>query len=139
MHHLKKGRIIPIHLITVYISLNLYSPVQNLLHSLSVCTVMFYNILTAQNQQHVPVSPCGNISQRALQCVIVVLETFKLQKVFGPLAALASRGQVSDLDGGGSAANRRASQILGCRLVLLVQTSAAGIGLNTKKMKEEEK
>lgn len=28
-------------------------------------------------------------SQRALQCVVVVFETFELQKVFGPLAALA--------------------------------------------------
>lgn len=45
------------------------------------------------------------VSQRALQCVVVIFEAFELQKVFGPLAALTRGGQVGDLDGGGSAAN----------------------------------
>lgn len=49
---------------------------------------------------------CRSLSQGALQCVVVVFEAFKLQKVFGPFAALASGGQVSDLDGGGSGADR---------------------------------
>lgn len=52
--------------------------------------------------------------QCALQCVVVVFEAFELQEVFGPLAALAGGGQVGDLDGGGSAADRRARQVLGC-------------------------
>lgn len=53
-------------------------------------------------------------SQCALQCVVVVLETFQLQEVFGPLATLAGGGQVGDLDGGGSAADRRACQVFCC-------------------------
>lgn len=69
-------------------------------------------------------------SQRALQCVVVVFETFELQEVFGPLAALACRGQVGDLDGGGGAADRGARQVFGCRLVVLVQAGAAGVGLH---------
>lgn len=44
-------------------------------------------------------SPFDSLSQGALQCVVVVFEAFELQKVFGPLAALASGGQVGDLDG----------------------------------------
>lgn len=68
-------------------------------------------------------------SQGALQCVIVVLETFELQKVFGSFASLASGGQVGDLDGGGSTPDRRACQVLGCRLVVLFQVGAARIGL----------
>lgn len=56
----------------------------------------------------------NSLSQGALQCVVVVFETFKLQKVFRPFAALAGGGQVGDLDGGGSAADRRACQVLGC-------------------------
>ncbi len=81
------------------------------------------------------------LSQGALQCVVVVFETFELQKVFGPLAALASGGQVGDLDGGGGAADRRACQVFGCRLVMLVQAGAAGIRFHTVdgegKTKEE--
>lgn len=50
--------------------------------------------------------------------------------MFGPLAALASGGQVGDLDGGGSAPDRRACQVFGCGLVLLVQAGGAGIGLH---------
>lgn len=53
--------------------------------------------------------------------------------MFGPLAALASGGQVGDLDGGGSAPDRRACQVLGSRLVMLVQTGAAGIGLHPEE------
>lgn len=34
--------------------------------------------------------------------------------MFGSLAALASGRQVGDLDGGGSAPDRRACQVLGC-------------------------
>lgn len=56
----------------------------------------------------------SNPSQCALQCVVVVFETFELQEVFGPLAALAGGGQVGDLDGGGSAADGRAREVLGC-------------------------
>lgn len=69
-------------------------------------------------------------SQCALQCVVVVFETFQLQEVFGPLATLASGGQVGDLDGGGSAADRRACQVFSCWLMVLVQAGAAGVGLN---------
>lgn len=50
-------------------------------------------------------------SQRALQCVVVVLETLQLQEVLGPLAPLAGGGQVGDLDGGGGAADRRSRQV----------------------------
>lgn len=50
--------------------------------------------------------------------------------MFGPLAALASGGQVGDLDGGGSATDRRACQVLRCGLVMLVQAGGAGIGLH---------
>lgn len=50
--------------------------------------------------------------------------------MFGPLAALASRGQVGDLDGGRSAADRRPRQVLGCGLVMLVQTGGTRIGLH---------
>lgn len=70
-------------------------------------------------------------SQRALQRVVVVFETFELQEVFGPLAALACRRQVGDLDGGGSAADWGARQVFGCRLVMLVQAGAAGVSLHT--------
>ena len=75
-------------------------------------------------------------SQRALQRVVIVFEAFELQEVFGPLAALAGGGQVGDLDGGGGAANRRPRQVLGCRLVMLVQTGGAGIGLHPVGRKE---
>ncbi|MEQ2184795.1 hypothetical protein GOODEAATRI_011778, partial [Goodea atripinnis] len=47
-------------------------------------------------------------ARNCLQGVVVVFEAFELQKVFGPLAALARGGQVGDLDGGGSAAHRGA-------------------------------
>lgn len=68
------------------------------------------------------VDPCALIfSQRALQRVVVVLEVLELQKVLGPLAALARR-QVSHLDGGRASQAGRAGQVLGCRLVLLIQT-----------------
>lgn len=77
-------------------------------------------------------------SQRALQRVVVVFETFELQEVFGPLAALACRGQVGDLDGGGGAADRGARQVFGCRLVLLVQAGAAGVGLHTGGVEENK-
>lgn len=63
---------------------------------------------------HTHFSRCSSLSQGALQCVIVVLEAFELQKMFGSLALLASRGKVGHLDGGGSAPNRRASQVFGC-------------------------
>lgn len=79
------------------------------------------------------------VSQCALQCVVVVFETFELQKVFGPLAALAGGGQVGDLDGGGSAADRRTSQVLRCRLVMLVQAGGAGIGLHPKGGERKER
>lgn len=59
-------------------------------------------------------SCCSSPSQGALQRVIVVLEAFELQKMFGSLAPLASGGKVGHLDGGGSAPNRRASQVFGC-------------------------
>lgn len=77
-------------------------------------------------------------SQRALQCVVVVFETFELQKVFGPLAALASWRQVGDLDGGGSAADRRACQVLGCGLVMLVEAGGAGIRLHAEGDKTDD-
>lgn len=54
------------------------------------------------------------MSEGALQCVVVVLEAFELQKVFGPLAALTGGGQVGDLDGGGGALDWGAAQVLGC-------------------------
>lgn len=57
--------------------------------------------------------PCC-VSQGALQCVVVVLEAFELQKMFGSLAPLASRGEVGHLDGGGSAPDRGTSQVFGC-------------------------
>lgn len=72
----------------------------------------------------------SSASQCALQCVVVVLETFQLQKVFRPLATLAGGGQVRDLDGGRSAADRRACQVLSCGLMVLVQAGAAGVSLN---------
>lgn len=50
--------------------------------------------------------------------------------MFGPLAALASGGQVGDLDGGGGTPHRRARQVLGCGLVMLIQAGGAGIGFN---------
>lgn len=53
--------------------------------------------------------------------------------MFGPLAALASGGQVGDLDGGGRAPDGRARQVLGCGLVMLVQAGAAGIGLHPEE------
>lgn len=59
--------------------------------------------------------------------------------MFGPLAALAGGGQVCDLDGGGSAADRRACQVLGCRLVMLVQAGGAGIGLHPDEQRKREK
>lgn len=59
--------------------------------------------------------------------------------MFGPLAALAGGGQVCDLDSGGSAADRRACQVLGCRLVMLIQAGGAGIGLHTAEHRETEK
>lgn len=65
------------------------------------------------------------MSEGALQCVVVVLEAFELQKVFGPLAALTGGGQVGDLDGGRGALDWGAAQVLGCRLVMLVQAGAA--------------
>lgn len=71
-----------------------------------------------------------SLSQRALQCVVVVFEAFELQKVFGSLAPLASGGKVGHLDGGGGAPHRRARQVFGCRLVMLIQTGTAGIGLH---------
>lgn len=66
-----------------------------------------------------------SVSQRTFQRVVVVFETFQLQEVFGPLAALAGGGQVGHLDGGGSAADGRTRQVFGCRLVMLVQAGAA--------------
>lgn len=82
-------------------------------------------------QRKVTAANRGNsLSQGALQRVVVVFETFELQEVFGPLAALAGRGQVGDLDGGGGVPDRRASQVLGCRLVMLVQAGGAGIRLH---------
>lgn len=57
--------------------------------------------------------------------------------MFGPLAALASGGQVGDLDGGGGAADRRARQVLGCRLVMLVQAGSAGVGLHPEGTERE--
>lgn len=59
--------------------------------------------------------------------------------MFGSLAALASGGQVGDLDGGGSAPDRRARQVLGCGLVMLVQTGAAGIGLHPEEGDRQKK
>lgn len=53
--------------------------------------------------------------------------------MFGPFAALASGGQVGDLDGGGSAPDRRARQVLGCGLVMLVQAGGAGIGFHPEE------
>lgn len=50
--------------------------------------------------------------------------------MLGPLAPLAGGGQVGDLDGGGSAADRRACQVFSCRLVVLVQAGVAGVGLH---------
>lgn len=70
------------------------------------------------------------LSQGALQGVVVVLEAFQLQKVLGPLAPLASGGKVGHLDGGGGAPHRRARQVFGRRLVMLIQTGAAGVGLH---------
>lgn len=58
--------------------------------------------------------------------------------MFGPLAALASRGKVGDLDGGGGAADRRSCQVLGCGLVMLVQTGGAGIGLHPVEGEREQ-
>lgn len=55
-----------------------------------------------------------HFSQGALQCVVVVLEAFELQKVLGSLAPLAGGGEVGHLDGGGGAPNRRAGQVFGC-------------------------
>lgn len=52
--------------------------------------------------------------------------------MFGPLAALAGGGQVGDLDGRGSAPHRRACQVFGCGLVMLVQAGAAGIRFHTE-------
>lgn len=50
--------------------------------------------------------------------------------MLGSLAPLAGGGEVGHLDGGGSAPDGRTSQVFGCRLVMLVQTGAAGIGLH---------
>lgn len=68
-----------------------------------------------------------HLSQGALQRVVFVFKTFELQKVFGPLAALSGGGQVGDLDGGRTAPDGGARQVLRCRLVVLVQTGGAGI------------
>lgn len=75
-------------------------------------------------------------SQRALQRVVVVFETFQLQEVFGPLAALARGRQVGDLDGGWSAADWRGRQVFGCGLVILVQAGATGVGLHAEEKDE---
>lgn len=83
-------------------------------------------------------SRSGGASQGALQGVVFVFETFELQKVFGPLAALASGGQVGDLDGGGSAPHRGARQVLCCGLVVLVQTGGAGIGFHPEGGEKKE-
>lgn len=69
-------------------------------------------------------------SQRALQGVVIVFEALELQKVFGSLTALPGGGKVGDLDGGGGAADWGAGQVLGCRLVVLIQAGAAGVGLH---------
>lgn len=53
-----------------------------------------------------------------------------------PLAALAGGGQVGNLDGGGGAAGWGACQVLGCRLVILVQTGGAGVGFHTEGRRE---
>lgn len=71
-----------------------------------------------------------SLSQGALQGVVVVFEAFELQEVFGSLAPLARGGKVGHLDGGGGAPRRGARQVFGCRLVMLIQTGAAGIGLH---------
>ncbi len=81
----------------------------------------------------------SGLSQGALQRVVVVFETFELQKVFGSLAALAGGGQVGDLDGGGGAPDRRACQVLGCGLVMLVQAGGAGIGLHPEGGERQSK
>lgn len=59
--------------------------------------------------------------------------------MFGPLAALASGGQVGDLDGGGRAPDGRACQVLGCGLVMLVQAGAAGVGLHPEEGERQRK
>lgn len=59
--------------------------------------------------------------------------------MFGPLAALASGGQVGDLDGGGSAPDRRACQVLGCRLVMLVQAGGAGVDFHPEGGEEKRR
>lgn len=69
-------------------------------------------------------------SKCALQCVVVVFEVLELQEVLGPLAARPRGGQVGDLDGGGRGRAGRAGQVLSSRLVLLVQTGGAGVGLH---------
>ena len=66
------------------------------------------------------VSPNLSISQSTLQCVVVVFKAFEFQKMFWSFAALASGGQIGDLDGGRGAADRRSRQVLSCRLVMLV-------------------
>lgn len=88
---------------------------------------------------HAHTACSSSLSQGALQCVVVVLETFEFQEVFGPLAALASGGQVGDLNGGGSTPDRRACQVLGCRLVMLVQAGAAGISFHPVKGEGQRK
>lgn len=67
-----------------------------------------YCVTAVHTCSHTPSKLSSGLSQGALQCVVVVFETFELQKVFGPLAALAGGGQVGDLDGGGGAPDRRA-------------------------------
>ena len=79
---------------------------------------------------------CEEVSKGALQGIVIVFEAFELQEMLGPLASLAGGRQVGHLDGGGSATRWGARQIFSCRLVVLVQTSGAGVGFHTKGRRE---